>query len=191
MKGPVFTLPNILSLSRIPLGLAASFFLWRREIVPTAITVFLAISTDFLDGFIARRTGTASEWGRIFDPMADKLAMGVFLVTLVAVGAVPPWFAAVFVGKDVLIAAGGLYMTAKTGSPPSSDMWGKTASFAVSFYMTVQAVSHILGREISAVFLGLSPLGVLALIFVLVSFYSYCSTFAGEIFHSTPPGGDS
>ncbi|MCD4847100.1 MAG: CDP-alcohol phosphatidyltransferase family protein [Candidatus Aegiribacteria sp.] len=82
MKGPVINLPNIISLSRIPMGFGACFFLASRAIIPTSIILIVGIFSDFLDGIIARRTDSISDWGKIFDPLADKIAMTAFIITL-------------------------------------------------------------------------------------------------------------
>jgi cardiolipin synthase len=73
----LWTLPNIVSLSR--LGLAVVFVLvmdvaWRLALVG------IAASTDYLDGWIARRRGGFSRWGALIDPISDR----AFAVTAVA-----------------------------------------------------------------------------------------------------------
>lgn len=178
MKGPVLTPPNIISLSRIPLGLAACLFVYLKWVLPAAAAIFLAVLTDYLDGIVARKTCSVSEWGKIFDPLADKVAIGAFIVTLAAAGAVPLWFLILFLTRDGLIALGGLYLTARLGSPPSSNLWGKCSSLTVSLYLTVAAVAYMLERELwppRFELAGLDPLGFLALVFVMVSLFVYFS----------------
>ncbi|MFO8184012.1 MAG: CDP-alcohol phosphatidyltransferase family protein [Candidatus Aegiribacteria sp.] len=178
MKGPVLNLPNLISLSRIPLGLAACLFVYLRWVLPAAAVIFLAMLSDYLDGIVARRTCSVSDWGKIFDPLADKVAIGAFIVTLAAVGAVPLWFVILFLTRDVLIAAGGVYLTARLGSPPSSNLWGKCSSLAVSLYLTLAAAEYVLERELwppGPELAGLDPLGLLALGFVMASLFVYFS----------------
>lgn len=178
MKGPVLTPPNIISLSRIPLGLAACLFVYLKWIIPAGAAIFLAVLTDYLDGIVARRTHTVSDWGKIFDPLADKVAIGAFIVTLAVVGAVPLWFLILFLTRDAIIALGGLYLTARLGSPPSSNIWGKYSSLTVSLYLTTAAAAYMLERELWPPGLrpaGLDPLGFLALGFVMVSLFVYFS----------------
>jgi CDP-diacylglycerol--glycerol-3-phosphate 3-phosphatidyltransferase len=178
LKGPVLNIPNCVSLARVPLGLAACILVWQRILIPSVIMIFLAILSDYLDGFIARRTDSVSDWGRIFDPLADKVAIGAFIVTLALVGAVPLWFVILFLIRDALIAAGGIFMTRRLGSPPSSNIWGKYSSMTISIYLTVAAVGHMTGRAVwsgSLVLAGLDPVGLLALGFVLISLFVYFS----------------
>ncbi len=64
------TLSNLLSLGRVPLGLA---FIVARDPEIMAILVAAAAATDVLDGFIARVSGTVSHVGLLLDPLCDKL----------------------------------------------------------------------------------------------------------------------
>lgn len=178
MKGPVLNVPNLLSLIRIPLGIAACFFVASRWMVPAAAAIFLAVFSDWLDGVVARRTDSVSEWGKIFDPLADKIAIGAFIVTLAFLKAVPLWFVVVFLARDVLIAAGGLFVTRRMGSPPSSNIWGKLSSFTISIYLTMAAVSYMLNSTVWSPELspaGLDPVGWISLGFVLTSLFVYFS----------------
>ena len=176
MRGPVLTLPNVISIIRVPMGLAACLFLALEMAVPAIIMIVLAVASDYLDGYMARRQNSVSDWGKIFDPLADKIALGAFIVTLTAVGAVPLWFVILFLGRDLLIAAGGIYLTRRLGSPPSSNIWGKYCSFTMSLYLTSAAVSHLFHLSLwpqGLVLAGLDPLGLVALGFVLVSLFAY------------------
>jgi len=60
-------------------------------------------STDWVDGYIARRTGTVSEVGKILDPVADRLVVVAVLVALVAREAFPLWAALLIIVRDVAL----------------------------------------------------------------------------------------
>lgn len=178
MKGPVINIPNLLSLSRIPLAFAACLFLVRKNLVLVVIVIITGVLTDIIDGIIARRTNSISDWGKVFDPLADKIAIGSFIITLAILGAVPLWFVILFLTRDALIAAGGIFLTKKLGSPPSSNRWGKYSSLIMSVYLTSAAVCYMLDRTLwpsGLVLAGLDPLGLLSLGFVLVSLFVYFS----------------
>lgn len=64
------TLSNLLSLSRIPLGVA---FVAITDTQVLAVIIAVAAATDLLDGFIARISGTVSQIGLLLDPLCDKL----------------------------------------------------------------------------------------------------------------------
>ncbi len=131
-----------------------------------------------MDGAIARATNTVSDWGKVFDPLADKIAMTAFIITLGFLGAVPVWFIAVALSRDVLIASGGLYLTKRLGSPPAANIWGKLSTLVLSIYMSITAVCYMLDTTLwssDLIFAGLDPVGLLSFAFVLISFFVYFS----------------
>lgn len=73
--------------------------------VALAIFVFGA-ATDWADGFVARRTHTISKFGITADPLADRLFIGVTLITLYSMRILPLLFLVVVLGRDVIMAAG-------------------------------------------------------------------------------------
>jgi cardiolipin synthase (CMP-forming) len=89
--------------------------------------ILLALATDWLDGRIARWTGTVSEWGKVLDPMADKLAAASVTLALVARGDLPVWFVVLVVARDALIAIGGVAQTRRIGYVMPSLWSGKVA----------------------------------------------------------------
>jgi phosphatidylglycerophosphate synthase len=68
-RGSLWSLPNLLSLSR--LFLAAAFAVVPGREVRLGLILAAAL-TDFLDGWIARRSKTISKWGELIDPIADR-----------------------------------------------------------------------------------------------------------------------
>jgi len=178
MTGPFFNIPNIISLLRIPLSAAACIFVAMRQPIPACATIFLAVISDFLDGVIARKTNSISDWGKILDPLADKLGLAALVITLAILGAIPLWFVIVVALRDTLIAVGGILITRRTGTPPSSNIWGKLTSLILSIYLTSAAVAWMLDAHIwpaGLMVLALDPLGLLSLLFVVISFIVYSS----------------
>lgn len=106
MMGNVVTLPNILSLLRllmIPLIILLMVHV-NDELFPyLIITYVIAVSLDFLDGYIARKFSQETELGRIIDPLADKILVLAILITLTAKFGFPLWLAAFIVLRDILI----------------------------------------------------------------------------------------
>src|ERR1043166_2178373 len=87
-------LPNAITIFRIILvPIFALFFVlpgdgWR---IAAFVTFCLAGVSDALDGFLARKYEAGSDFGRMLDPIADKVLVAVALMLLVADGAVQPW----------------------------------------------------------------------------------------------------
>ncbi len=122
------TLPNQLTVLR--LGLAALFVLARESGMPWGATVATAafasaIFTDYLDGVIARRTGTETDFGRLMDPLADKVLIAAALVCLAWSHDIPAWAAIVLISRDFLI-TGLRQLALSHGTVLAADPAGKT-----------------------------------------------------------------
>ncbi|MFN0159520.1 MAG: CDP-alcohol phosphatidyltransferase family protein, partial [Bacteroidota bacterium] len=111
-----FTISNLLSISR---GLLAIPFMMVM-LVPSppsrpwaAAIMILAAITDKLDGAFARKFHQATEWGKILDPIADKVAVASVVISLLVLKEIPLWFVSVVLGRDILIFLGGMYVKAK------------------------------------------------------------------------------
>lgn len=138
----IATVPNLISLVRLA---TVPFFLWlwfvgSREV---AVVVYgVGASTDFLDGYIARRTGAVSELGKLLDPLADRVFIVALAVALVGGGTLPWPLAVVVIGRDVVILS--LYpLVQKRGVPKIAvNFVGKSATAALFFGLTWLAVSE-------------------------------------------------
>jgi len=137
---PLGWLPNFLTLGRIlmiPLLVAgillmakeSSYWLARPSIL---ITLFvLAVVTDFFDGFLARRWHVVSDFGRMIDPIADKLLVAGCLIAF-AIATNGAWFlmvpALAIIGRDILV-SGAREHAALSGRvmPPTKLAKWKTA----------------------------------------------------------------
>jgi CDP-diacylglycerol---glycerol-3-phosphate 3-phosphatidyltransferase len=101
----VWNVPNILTATR--LGLAVVLFaLITLESWALALVIFIiAAITDWLDGFLARRQGLTSAFGRNFDPLVDKvLVCGAFIFLLPVAGAgLAAWMVTLVVARELVI----------------------------------------------------------------------------------------
>ncbi len=87
-------LPNIITMSRLVLIPVILVFLDRADPVGHYVAAALFIVagfSDWLDGYLARRSGKVTLLGKFLDPLADKLTTLSIMVTLVAMGLIPPW----------------------------------------------------------------------------------------------------
>lgn len=99
----VLTLPNIISGSR--LFFVIGFVM--MEAVPVRLTLLaIASLSDFLDGWIARTTGTSSRLGALIDPIADRLFVLGVVVTYVVGGQLAIWQALIIMFRDVMSVIG-------------------------------------------------------------------------------------
>lgn len=132
------------------------------------VLVFIAFISDYLDGIIARRFNQISEWGKILDPLGDKLAIGIMLIVLYLKQQVPLWLVIIVIGRDVAILITGLFMVEKYRLITPSNFIGKVAANVLA----LMVISYIF--DITILEKILTPV---ALVFIFLSSYSYCKNF--------------
>jgi len=174
-EGRFVTWANLISLLRIPLTVAAAFFVARGLRLHAGVFVVLAAASDWLDGYLARSTGTVSGWGKILDPLADKVSFGLFALALVLCGLLRPWILLAMVARDLIIGLGGL-LVAVRGEPPSAGMPGKVSTGATALFLARQALFPE-AQVIPGILPGADLLGVIALASLLYSFGWYLAAF--------------
>ncbi len=136
--GAFWTAANLLSLSRAVLVVPIAGLVYRGGPVGWMFALIgLAIATDWFDGRVARWSDTVSEWGKVLDATADKLAAAAVTVALLTRPAeagpnLPLWFVALAIARDVMLALGGLIQTRRLGRFTSSLWSGKVAVAALA-----------------------------------------------------------
>ena len=138
------TISNILSLLRLFLSVPFAVVmldgsdngrLWG------AVLIVVAAATDKLDGDFARKFHQTSEWGKILDPLADKIAVGTVIAVLFVLGDLPAWFLVIALGRDLVILLGGIYLRRRTGVLLPSNQFGKWTVGLVSAALFVLVLS--------------------------------------------------
>ncbi|MEI6713954.1 MAG: CDP-diacylglycerol--glycerol-3-phosphate 3-phosphatidyltransferase [Verrucomicrobiota bacterium] len=99
-------LPNQLTIAR--LGITALFAVvlesdWRFARTTGLLLFAIASITDYADGYLARRHNLITDFGKLMDPLADKILMAAALIGLVAVDALPAWVATSIISREFLI----------------------------------------------------------------------------------------
>jgi CDP-diacylglycerol--glycerol-3-phosphate 3-phosphatidyltransferase len=118
--------------------------------------ILLAMITDTLDGYIARLRDEVSELGKIIDPVADKIGIGIVVVLLTVTGDLPLWYAAVILGRDVLIFAGGLYIKIRKNITLTSTMEGKVAVVVIAIALVFMMLGNPMFRQVQEIAVWLS-----------------------------------
>lgn len=122
------TLPNQLTIVRLVLAAifvaaSESGIPWGATIAATAFAA--AVFSDYFDGVLARRMGCETNFGRLMDPLADKVLIAAALVCLVAAGDIPSWAAVILISRDFLI-TGLRQLALSNGTVLAADPAGKT-----------------------------------------------------------------
>ena len=135
----VWTIPNVLTIIRLIL-IPVFVVLFFKGYTKASFFVFAAASlTDLLDGYLARRLNQITDFGKLFDPLADKL-MVITVMVCQGIRGVFPWSAIIIVAlKELLMVLGGLFMLSRN-VVVYSNIVGKTAqvffiaSLVLSFF---------------------------------------------------------
>jgi cardiolipin synthase len=128
----VLTVPNALSFLRILSVPIVVVLVLDRDTTRVGIVLFgVVAATDWLDGWIARRSNQVTELGKLLDPTADRLAIVACLVALVARGVFPAWAATPILVRDLgILVAGGVLLSAR-GTRIDVRFVGKAATFSL------------------------------------------------------------
>ena len=133
----IVTAPNAVTLVRLLLMPVCALLLARGSYGPGLVLTALVGSTDWVDGWLARRTGTVSRLGQLLDPLADRLLIASVAVALLVRG-VLPWPAVVLlVARDVVLLAGWPLLKRRGVEPPEVVWVGKAATFVLLFALPV------------------------------------------------------
>ena len=153
---------NLLSLTRVLLALPIFFFL--QENSPAAsykavALMFLAALTDALDGWLARRLNQKSDLGRILDPVADKICVGLIAIMLVQMREMPLWFVAFVILRDLVILVLGLFLSVRTNKVVESNTLGKITVCVLALTLVVYTLNW---RAVQPFFLAASVAFIIA-----------------------------
>ena len=129
-----FNIPNAITLLRV--ALIPVFVAVFSSDIPyknlASAALFLAISfSDMLDGHLARKLKQVTEFGKLIDPIADKLLISTVLIVLIGQG-VDLWMALVIIAREVILTAARLYLLKSHPVIPASFL-GKSKTFIQTF----------------------------------------------------------
>ncbi|MBE9531671.1 MAG: CDP-diacylglycerol--glycerol-3-phosphate 3-phosphatidyltransferase [Proteobacteria bacterium] len=99
----MMNLPNLLTILRIILVPIFLFLIISNYLYLSVAVFALAGFTDLIDGIIARKMGTVTQFGKNLDPVADKLLLSSAFVVLAFKGLIPLWLAVMVVARDSIM----------------------------------------------------------------------------------------
>jgi CDP-diacylglycerol--glycerol-3-phosphate 3-phosphatidyltransferase len=146
-------LPNKLTVGRLVLTVFFVGFLststhWGDV---AALTLFIIASlTDWLDGYLARKLNQMTNFGKLMDPLADKVLVASALVCLIPLRALPAWVVIVIITREFLI-TGLRQLAASQGVILPADPLGKHKTawqlITILFYLILLAAGDCFGDE--------------------------------------------
>ena len=171
--GPIFNVPNTISLVRpalIPL------FVWLlvgpEELVCGGWLLFIIASTDWVDGYLARRLNQVTEFGKLLDPVADRLAVVASVGAGWWVGALPDWFVVLLIIREVVVALGAAYVGMRGGGKIDVRVVGKRATFGIYSAITWFILAQGYGWEWLRWLATFTAIVSLAMYYVALGYYA-------------------
>jgi cardiolipin synthase len=140
----LLTVPNLFTLVRL---LCLPLFVWLLFGLPSRQAAAWLLgglgATDWVDGFLARKLGQTSEFGKKFDPTVDRVLFVVGIVSIIANDAIPLWFAIAVLAREVIVGLSVVIATLAFGMQRFDVTWlGKTATFLLMFAVPGFLMGH-------------------------------------------------
>jgi CDP-diacylglycerol--glycerol-3-phosphate 3-phosphatidyltransferase len=159
----IFSIPNLLTLFRLILVPFAVYNIYISNFYTALFLIFIAVLTDGLDGFIARKFNQITEIGKIIDPLADNLLVisGIVVIQLNKDIHFNIFLFFLILFRELYVLFGSIYLTAKCNSFKISPTFlGKATAFA-EFLMLILVL-------LEKVFDKVAFLKMLSIYFVIV-----------------------
>ena len=163
-------IPNILTVVRFILIPGFGYFLYRESYIVAIILFLLGGITDILDGYVARKFNMITSWGKLADPLADKLMQITALAILTIRNRIPIPVVLIVVAKEVFMGIGSLSLYKREHHVVSANWYGKVAT--VVFYIVIVL---IIAFNIKEPYSGI--MAVFALLPTIFAFIMYINTF--------------
>ena len=127
----IWNVPNVLTMIRLLL-IPVYWVLMSRDYYYPALAVYVVASlTDLADGYIARKYNQITNFGKLMDPLADKLLVCSGMICLIALDRIPSWIVCIIVAREFVI-SGFRLIAAEQGIVIAASYWGK---FKTTFQM--------------------------------------------------------
>ena len=180
-ENKIFNASNSLSFIRLLLVIPAWFAFnnfdnnFARYSV-AAIGVIATI-TDILDGYLARKLNQITEFGKVIDPLADKVLIVFVVFNLFLLGEIPYYYFYMIIARDVLILIGGLIVSKKIGKVLPSDYLGKATVLSIAFVL-LMILLNVDSKSIPYLILY-----YLSIVLIFASFINYIIKAAKALSH--------
>lgn len=140
----IITASNVVSFIRVLLVIPIWITISLDKKDWTLAIMVIAYISDLIDGFVARITNTVSEWGKVIDPLADKIFVITAITALYVHEHIETWYFTLILLRDVIIFVVGIWAQKKLGVVLPSNWWGKAAvlTISITLFLTVIGVSY-------------------------------------------------
>ncbi|MGH2687621.1 MAG: CDP-alcohol phosphatidyltransferase family protein [Actinomycetota bacterium] len=174
----VWTVPNLISFARL---LLVPGFVWafltERNWLGVALLVTIG-STDWVDGYVARRFNQVSELGKLLDPVADRIAIVAVLVVFLVTGVLPAPLAAVILLRDLIVAVAFPILEKRGMERIPVNRTGKWATASIFFGLAGLAIGLAAPEPYAA---GFHAAALALLVIGAVLYWAATYLYVGEV----------
>ena len=196
MLTDTWNLPNSLTFLRILLTVPFAYLVWQGRFGTALIVFLIAGITDYADGYAARHMHQETSFGRLLDPIADKVLTTAAFVVLAwprsGIPSIPIWLAGSVIGRDIIIVFGSLlvYLSVRfTQFKPS--LAGKINTFLeiglVTVFLAVQSLRFGCALLSAAYFIVLASVIISGVGYIMKGIGIYRTARAGTKESAVPP----
>lgn len=175
-KDKLFNIPNCLCFFRIALiPVFLSVYLNANDskhYIYAAVILVLSGFTDFLDGFIARNFNMVTEFGKLIDPIADKLTQIAVAYALVYTYPLAWTLVGIIILKDGMLGIVGLYLLQYGVKIKGASWWGKVAT-AYFYLVVIILVAFYIPKTMLSISLIISSFSLMLLAFFMYAYKLY------------------
>lgn len=182
--------PNVLTFSRIGFAIVLVFLLLANSLIAyifAAFIFFIASLTDFYDGYLAKKLGQISDFGKIMDPIADKVLMLSVFFVLAYIGIITWWMVLLIAFREILVTVDRLWSMYQ-GKVLAAEKAGKIKTFfqmitvsLILIYLILKQAGSDIGWFHGVQDLYLNGIQVLMFITVFLTIGSAASYFQSKI----------
>ena len=163
----ILTIPNILSFLRLCLiPLIVWLYVGKQEYLWTLLILALSALTDIVDGIIARKFNMISNFGKAFDPIADKLTQMAMLFCLISRFKYMMLPFVLLVVKEVTTGITSLVSIKRTGTVKGAVWHGKVTTVSLYTMMAIHVIWFNIPRTVSLILVGIC-IGIMLMSFIL------------------------
>lgn len=169
---PKFITPNVVTWFRFVTLPFVAYLLWIEDYKLGLILFFFSAFSDAIDGALARTRNQVTEWGKTFDPLADKILIGISAVVLVT-KFINVYLSATIVIIELFLIGGAYYRKHTEGTIIQAEISGKIKMGLQSLGVGAILVSLVFGWP--TLLIGATYLLYLSVIFAIISLVVYKS----------------
>lgn len=169
----ILTIPNILSFFRLCLiPVIMWLYIKKQDYLSTLLILLLSGATDIIDGIIARKCNMISDFGKIFDPIADKLTQMAMLFCLVSrfnYMMIPLIFLVI---KEIFTGVTSLISFKRAKSVKGAVWHGKLTTVVLYSMMAIHLIWYNIPKTTSLIIVGVT-IGIMLMSFIMYSVQNF------------------